>query len=381
MRIVIIGPAWPLRGGIANFNEALGRDLQQEGHEVKIVSFSLQYPSILFPGKSQTDSSAARPDLDIEPLINSVQPFTWYSAAKKVRQFKPDLVVIRFWLPFMGPALGTVAKFIRKGNSNLPVIGLTDNIIPHEGRPFDRSLTGYFLKQCNGFLVMSDQVRKDLSSFRVDAPVQKRFHPIYDIFGEKVSKSDARVKLEIAENEKVVLFFGFIRRYKGLDLLLQAMADERLGDVKLIVAGEFYEDRKYYDDFVRSHQLSDRVIMKGDYIPKEAVRYYFSAADLVVQPYRSATQSGVTQIAYHFGVPMVVTNKGGLPEMVENGVAGLVVNEDSEAISDAMFRYFNESSVKEQLEHGVQKNATLFSWNQMTDGIMKLHVEITGTSE
>lgn len=381
MRIVIIGPAWPLRGGIANFNEALARDLQHKGHTVKIISFSLQYPSILFPGKSQTDSASSRPDLDIEPLINSVQPFTWFSSAKRIREFEPDLVIIRYWLPFMAPALGTIAKLIKRKNERLPVIGLTDNIVPHEKRPFDRQLTSYFLKKCDGFLVMSEQVSLDLRSFNINVPVKKRHHPIYDIFGDRVSRTEARQKLNIPEDQNLILFFGFIRRYKGLDLLLQAMADERLDDIKLIVAGEFYEDRKYYDDIVNSQHMQQRVVMKGEYIPKEAVKYYFSAADLVVQPYRSATQSGVTQIAYHFGVPMVVTDTGGLPEMVEDGVAGLVVKEDCTAIAEAIYRFFSEKDLREQLHAGVSKNASLFTWDKMSKGILDLYGEITGASE
>jgi glycosyltransferase involved in cell wall biosynthesis len=379
LKIVIIGPAWPLRGGIANFNEALGLDLQDKGHSVKIISFSLQYPSLLFPGKSQTDSTSGKPNLDIEALINSIQPFTWFSAAKRIRDYAPDLVIIRYWLPFMAPALGTIARLCRKKGHKIPVIGLTDNIVPHESRPFDRALTGYFLKKCDGFLVMSEQVSNDLRSFGIDVPVKKRYHPIYDIFGSKVERSAARKKLGIDEGKKLILFFGFIRKYKGLDLLLQAMADERLIDIHLIVAGEFYEDRGYYDEIVRSGNIKDRVVMKGEYIPKEAVRYYFSAADLVVQPYRSATQSGVTQIAYHFGVPMVVTDTGGLPEMVENGVAGLVVDESDVSIASAIDRFFSDSELRNQLEEGVIKNASLFSWDQMSDGILELYESINRT--
>jgi glycosyltransferase involved in cell wall biosynthesis len=280
----------------------------------------------------------------------------------------------------MAPALGTIARLIKR-KGHLPVVGLTDNIIPHEKRPFDRSLTSYFLKKCDGFLVMSDQVSKDLQSFGVHAPVIKRHHPIYDIFGDSVSRSEARQKLNIPEDQKLILFFGFIRRYKGLDLLLQAMADDRLNEINLIVAGEFYEDRKYYDDIVSSQQMEQRVVMNGEYIPKEAVKYYFSAADLVVQPYRSATQSGVTQIAYHFGIPMVVTDTGGLPEMVEDGVAGLVVREDSRDIADAIYRFFSEEDLREQLNRGVRKNASLFTWDLMSDGILQLFSEITGVKD
>jgi glycosyltransferase involved in cell wall biosynthesis len=373
LKIVIIGPAWPLRGGIANFNEALCKSLLDEGHDTQIVSFTLQYPSFLFPGKSQFENKDAAINLPVTPMINSVNPASWYKTAKYIRSLKPDLVIIRYWMPFMAPALGTIAKNCR--NKNTVVIGLTDNIIPHEKRVLDKQLTSYFVNRCDGFVVMSDQVKNDLQSFNKNKPVIKRFHPIYNIFGDSICKKDARNKLEINENDQVILFFGFIRKYKRLDLLLHAMSDERIKKqgIKLIVAGEFYEDRKYYDDIVASKNISDSVMMTGSYISKEAVKYYFCASDLVVQPYRSATQSGVTQIAYYYGVPMVVTNVGGLPEIVEDGVAGFVCDTDSDAVSDCIVKYFNDTSWHQKLREGVVLNAQQFSWQKMTEGIIELY--------
>jgi len=275
----------------------------------------------------------------------------------------PDLVIIRYWLPF------------RLNTKDTTIIGLTDNIIPHEKRFLDKQLTSYFINKCDGFVVMSDQVKTDLLSFNESKPVVKKFHPVYDIFGEVIHSNEARAKLNFSENEKVILFFGFIRKYKGLDILLDAMASpevKKLG-IKLVIAGEFYEDREPYDDQIKKHGLKDQVIMSGQYVPKDAVKYYFGASNLVVQPYRSATQSGVTQIAYHFGVPMVVTNTGGLPEMVEHGVAGMVCPPNAEKVADAILAYFTDESLQQKLQAGVVKNKELFSWHEMINGIFEVH--------
>ncbi len=376
VKIIIVGPAWPLRGGIANFNESLCRQLLSEGHDVQIVSFTMQYPSFLFPGTSQKEAGGGTTDLPVKALINSISPASWYKTAKYIRNLSPDLVIIRYWLPFMAPALGTIARKCK--SSNTKVIGLTDNILPHEKRPFDHSLTSYFVKACDGFLVMSEEVKNDLAKFVPDKPVVKRFHPVYDIFGTKVDRHQAREKLQFSQTDRIILFFGFIRNYKGLDLLLEAMADENVKQTgaRLIVAGEFYEDRKPYDRIVEKHHLGHRVKMSGEYIPKESVRYYFSSADLVVQPYRTATQSGVTQIAYNFGIPMVVTSVGGLPEMVPDNISGLVCETTAKSVAEKIAAFFNNNKLQDELASGVRSKAPLFSWKEFTSGIELLMQKI-----
>lgn len=322
MKIVIIGPAHPLRGGIADFNHALGKELQQQNHVVSIISFSLQYPSILFPGKTQYTNSAPPNNLQIHSKINSIYPLNWLKTAKWIAQeIKPDLIIARFWIPFLAPALGTILKAVRK-RTKCHVIGLCDNVIPHEKRPFDHLLIRYFVQHCDSFVVMSKQVMNDLRKF-TDKPAICLPHPIYNIYHPRIDQLKARQELNIPAHEKILLFFGFIRKYKGLDLLLEALPKVKQ-QVKLVIAGEFYGNQKYYLDKIDQLRLHDKIYLHANFIPKNKVHVYFSACDVVVQPYLSATQSGVSQVAYFFGKPMIVTDVGGLSEIVLDQKTGLV---------------------------------------------------------
>jgi glycosyltransferase involved in cell wall biosynthesis len=375
-KVVIIGPAFPLRGGIANFNEALCRSMNEEGFDTKIISFSLQYPSFLFPGSTQFDSGKGPNDIRIETTINSINPFNWIAIAKKIKTERPDFVIIRYWLPFMGPCLGTIAKLIKKGTS-IKVIAITDNIIPHEKRFGDQPFTNYFIKQCDGFIAMSKSVLVDLEAFvKTD---KKMFlpHPIYDIFGEKLDKSIALKHLKLNENDKHILFFGFIRKYKGLDLLIEAMADERVKQlgVKLIVAGEYYEDEAFYNEIIKKNKLESSIILRTQYIPSEDVRYYFCAADLIAQPYRTATQSGVTQIAYHFEKPMLVTNVGGLPEIVPHNKVGYVTEVNSTSIADAIVDFYTTKKEAVFVQHVIIEKQR-FLWSTFVNGVKELYLKI-----
>lgn len=372
MKNLIIGPAFPLRGGIANFNEALCKAFNKAGVNSKIISFSLQYPDFLFPGKTQYDTGKGPEDVAIETLINSVNPFNWYKVARKIRREKPDYIILRFWIPFMAPCLGTIARLVRR-NTNIKVIAITDNIIPHEKKIADRFLTGYFVRSCDAFVAMSDSVYKDINSFTANKNKLFVPHPIYDIFGEKVLKADALDYLNLKKTDKHILFFGFIRKYKGLDLLLEAMADKRIRDIglKLIVAGEFYEDRTFYDTIISKHHLEDSIILRTEYIPSPEVKQYFCAADMIVQTYKTATQSGVTQIAYHFERPMLVTNVGGLAEIVPDGKVGYVTATDPKAIADALVDFYTNNREEEFASHTKIEKAR-FQWTTMVEGIEKL---------
>lgn len=370
---LIIGPAFPLRGGIANFNEALCTAFLKSGTDSQIISFTLQYPSILFPGKTQYDTSGKGPQgLKITPMINSVNPFNWYKVASFIKKQKPDYVIFRYWLPFMAPCLGTIAKII-KNKTNIKVIAVCDNVIPHEKRPGDEMLTRYFVMQCHGFIAMSRSVLDDLEKF-TDNP-NKIFipHPVYDIFGDKLSKEKARTHLGLDQNARYILFFGFIRKYKGLDLLLEAMADDRIKNlnIKLIVAGEFYEDRSYYDEIISKYKLENSLVLKTDFIPSEEVKYYFCASDLIAQTYHSATQSGVTQIAYHFGRPMLVTNVGGLSEIVPHGKVGYVCDVNAESVASSLLDFYQNKRETEFAEN-VEKEKHRFSWESFVKGIEDL---------
>lgn len=375
LKAVIVGPAFPLRGGIADFNEALAIAFQEEKIETFIYSFYFQYPKFLFPGTNQNAEGSPNSALKIHSTISSVNPISWWNTAKKIISEKPDFVVIRYWLPFMAPALGTIAKLLRR--KKIHVIAITDNVIPHEKRPGDSAFTGYFVRNCDAFVTMSKSVLNDLSKFTSSA--KKKFipHPVYNIFGQAIPKSEARKKLSIQNDEKLILFFGFIRSYKGLDLLIEAMSDPALRDlnVKLLIAGEFYEDRKPYLDKIASIENGDRFILHTEFIGKESVKDYFCAADLIVQPYKSATQSGITQIAYHFGRPMLVTNVGGLAEIVTDKRVGYVTERNAGAIADAISDFYVNHR-ENDFAKNVLADREKFSWKNFTNTIIELNGEI-----
>ncbi|MCB0396687.1 MAG: glycosyltransferase [Flavobacteriales bacterium] len=368
---VIVGPAFPLRGGIADFNEALARALIKAGYNCKLVSFYMQYPAFLFPGKTQVSPDSPPPDLSIHSLISSINPISWWKAARFIRKQNPDLVIIRYWLPFMGPCLGTIARLIKRGRKTR-IVGLTDNVIPHEPRPGDKAFTRWFLGGCHGFITLSRQVMAELQQFLPDAKVRFHPHPIYDVFGERVDRQTALKYLGL-EDGKYVLFFGFIRQYKGLDLLLEAMGDERLKarGVKLIIAGEFYEPAEPYHDIVTKHKMEDRMIIHDRFIPRDDVRYYFSVADIVAQPYRTASQSGITQIAYHFERPMLVTAVGGLEEVVPHGKVGFVSQVNARSIADDLERFFDED-LGPAFATATKTEKQRFSWHSLVECIEDL---------
>ncbi len=369
--IVIIGPAHPLRGGLATFDERLARAFQEEGHQVSIITFSLQYPNFLFPGTTQFSSDPAPQDIDIQVLINSVNPFNWLSVGWKLKKMKPDIVICRFWLPFMGPSLGTILRLIKR-NGHSKIIGLIDNIIPHEKRFGDRPLAQYFASACDAFVVMSRAVEAEMKTFS-NRPTSYIPHPIYDNYGEKVEREAALSHLNLPDDTRYILFFGFIRHYKGLDLLLEALNTEGVKKlkIKLIVAGEFYDDADFYKNIISSQAIEEQVILRTDFIPSDTVRYYFGAADLVVQPYRTATQSGISQIAYHFEKPMIVTNVGGLPEIVPHGEAGYVVEPTPQYIADALVDFYENNRLND-FTNNVIENKKRFSWKAMTDGFLNI---------
>ncbi len=370
-RIVIIGPAHPLRGGLATFNQRLAKQFLDEGHDCEIISFSLQYPSFLFPGTTQYSSEPAPKDIKIRSIINSVNPYTWIKAGSALRRQKPDIIVVRYWLPFMGPALGTILR-IAKRNRHTKIICIADNVIPHEHRPGDEAFTKYFLNSCDAFITMSEKVLSDLRQFEEKKPVQLTQHPLYDNFGTAISKEEARNKLHVPQQQKILLFFGFIRRYKGLDLLLNAMADERIRKekIQLLIAGEFYEDEKPYLQLIEDLNLHDQVILRTNFIPDSEVRNYLCAADCVVQPYRNATQSGVTPLAYHFEKPMIVTNVGGLPSLVPHQQSGLVCEPNPRSIADAILNFYQTG--EEFFIPHLREEKKKYSWSNLTTAILNL---------
>src|SRR5450755_2719524 len=376
--VVIIGPAYPLRGGLASYDERLAKAFMDIGYDTTIYTFSYQYPSFFFPGTTQYSTESGPKNISIKVKINSVNPFNWLSVGNKLKKLKPDIIVARYWLPFMGPCLGTILRRVKK-NHHTKIISIADNIFPHEKRYGDKPFTKYFLKPIDGFITMSEKVLADLYQFAKGKPAQFVPHPLYDNFGEKISKEEAREKLKINKDDKVILFFGFIRKYKGLDILLNAMkilsskSDSyriKSQNLKLLIAGEFYEDEKNYRELLNDPVIKDNLIIHTEFISDSMVKYYLCAADCVIQPYRNATQSGVTPLAYHFEIPMIVTNVGGLPSLVPDKKVGLIAEPNAESIAKKIIEYFDLG--EEFFLPHLREEKKKYSWNNMVNAITEL---------
>lgn len=369
-KVIIIGPAHPYRGGIANFNNSLADAFFKNGDDIEILSFKLQYPSFLFPGKTQYESSDPPKNIKIKSIINSINPFNWFNVAREINRKNPDFVIIRYWLPFMGPCLGSIARLL---NKKIKILAITDNIIPHEKRFGDFFLTKYFVSSCDAFVTLSASVLEDLTQFTKSKNKKFTPHPIYDTFGEKIDKSVAKKNLELNINDKYLLFFGFVRKYKGLDLMLHAMSDQRIKDlgVKLIVAGEFYDNIDFYLDLINELDIDSNIILKSDFIDERDVKNYFCASDMITQTYRTATQSGVTQIAYHFERPMLVTDVGGLAEIVPHKKVGYVTTQEPKIIADAIVDFYTNNRELD-FEKNTKTEKLKFSWQNLIHTIEDL---------
>ncbi len=368
--IKIIGPAYPYRGGLAAYNERLAREFINRGYHVDIETFTLQYPGILFPGKTQYADWDAPQGLSIKRTVSSINPLSWIRTGTRIKKEKPDLVIIKYWIPFMAPCFGTIARCIKR-NRYTKVICIADNIIPHEKRIGDNLLTNYFIKTTDGVVAMSKSVYEDISIFRKDVARKICPHPLFDNFGDPLGRDESTRQLNLDPTFRYMLFFGFIRDYKGLDILLKALSNPvvKKMPVKLIVAGEFYTNPQPYLELISSLGLNDKIVMMDKFIADSEVNKYFCAADIVVQPYKHATQSGVTQIGYHFNKPMLVTNVGGLAEIIPDRKVGYVVPPDEKSIAEALIDFFRNNRMKE-LEAGVTEEKKKFSWGNMVDAII-----------
>jgi len=374
MKVLIIGPAYPLRGGLAVIDEAMCRAFLREGHEAALVTYRLQYPKMLFPGKTQMADGPPPDGLEIHVWMNSINPLNWISTACKINRLKPDLLIFRNWIPFMGPLFGTIVRFLKK---KITMLAVVDNLYPHEKRFGDRLLTNYFLRKIDGYITFSKTVQQQLEENGFKNIVYTP-HPLDDNLGARVTKEEACLRLGLDPAEKYVLFFGFIRHYKGLDLLLESFArpEVRALGLKLLVVGEFYDDKERYMKIIEEKGLQDQVQVVDDFVPVEEVRYWFSAADLVAQTYHSASQSGITQIAYHFEKPMLVTNVGGLSEYVPHGKVGYVVEKDPKAIAAAITDFFTCNRGPEFEPH-IREEKKKYSWEIFVNNVLGLYERIS----
>ena len=371
MKIAILSTAYPYRGGIAAFNERLAKELIAEGHQLSIHTFKLQYPNFLFPGKTQFSSDKKPQNINIERRINSVNPINWITTGLSLRKENYDVVIIPFWLPFMGASLGTLSRLLKSEKTQL--LCIAHNIIPHELRLGDKMLTRYFIKKIDGFLAMTQKVLDDLNVFDKSSPKVLTPHPIYDNFGEIEPREKAIESLKLNQDYRYILFFGLIRDYKGLDLLLEAFSANEIREknIKLIIAGEYYSNQAPYKKLIEKYNLEQDIIQVEQFIPDSEVHLYFNACDLVVQPYKSATQSGVTQIAYHFNKPMIVTDVGGLKEMCPDSKVGYVVSPHADEIKKAILKFFNETNINEMIEN-INQIKEQYSWSIFTKKLLAL---------
>lgn len=370
MKITILGPAHPYRGGLASIMETMAREYQSRGHEVRIYTFTVQYPSLLFPGKTQYVDTPAPNDLHIERVMNTVNPLNWISLGLRLKREAPDIILMKYWTPFMAPCFGTVARIARQ-NGKTKVLCQIDNVEPHEHHIIDRPCNKFYLGVVDGFVYMSEQVHSELKAYTT-APAIFSPHPMFENFGMATGREEACQKIGLNPTEQYTLFFGLIRDYKGLDMLLEAWKRWNPENRKLLIAGEFYTSREKYISLIEQLDLKDRVVLHDHFIADEDVRYYFSASDCLVLPYRSATQSGVTQIAYNFSLPMLVTNVGGLPEIVPDGRVGLVCEPTVEGIIEGLKRVYSEN-VLPGLIANFPEERKRFSWEAMCDKLLEVY--------
>lgn len=368
MKIVILSAAYPFRGGIANFTNLLAKSLEAD-NEVIIYTFTRQYPDLLFPGKTQLEPPSDFPPVKSKRVLDSINPLSWKKTGKLIKDENPDLLIFNFWMPFFGPSFGTVARIV-KNNPSVKALAICHNVVPHESKPGDTFLTKYFLKKIDYFVLLSEKVKDELLKLVPRANYRVLFHPVYSSFGEPVDKTVAKTHLNLRD-EKVLLFFGLIREYKGLDVLLEAMAEiKKKMKIKLLVAGEFYDDKEKYLKLMEKLELGKTVEIIDRYIEAKEVKYYFSAADAVVLPYKDATQSGIVQVAVNFHKPLIGTTAGGLKEIIEDNVNGYLVNPEApHELAEAIIKFYSENR-EEQFSANIKKISEKFSWRKFTDELI-----------
>ena len=370
MKITILSTTYPFRGGIAHFNGLLYRELVRE-NDVDVITFSRQYPSLLFPGKSQLEQDDSLEEIPSLQIVDSINPFNWIKVGLEIKKSSPDLLIFKYWMPFFAPCFGTIAKIVKR-NIGTKVLVICDNVIPHERKPGDNILTKYFFNSADYFILLSEKVKNDLLTLKPNAKYKVIPHPIYSNFGNAVSKDEARKKLKLSD-EKLILFFGFIRDYKGLDVLLEAMAElKNKIDIKLIIAGEFYTDKEKYIKLIDKLKIKENIYLFTDFIPTSEVKYFFSACDVVVLPYKDATQSGIVQIAMNFKKPVIASNVGGLGEVVHNNKTGFIVEKENPSqLAEAILNFYDGKKEKEFIDN-IENEMSKYSWEEFVKNMMGL---------
>ena len=373
LKVIVLGPAYPYRGGLATIMEMLARTFNRRGDSAEVMTFTVQYPSLLFPGKSQFRSGEAPADIQITRCVSTVNPLNWSKVGRMIRREAPDLLVFKYWTPFMAPCFGRIARLARR-NGRTRTVCQIDNVIPHEHHFFDKMLTRYFVDSMDGFVYMSHEVGRDLAQFTTGQKCVYSPHPLFENLGARLERDEACRRMGLNPEVRYMLFFGLIRDYKGLDMLLEAWSklktEGKTEGRRLIVAGEFYTDKKPYTELIDRLGLADDVILHDWFVPDDEVPAYFSIAAALVLPYRTATQSGVTQIAYNFDVPMIATNVGGLGEIVLDGQTGIVCSPDVEGIAGAIDQFYTQN-LGEKFAANMPEAKKRFSWESAVEALVE----------
>jgi glycosyltransferase involved in cell wall biosynthesis len=370
IKIAFLSTFYPYRGGIAQFNARLYKQLTTK-HEIKAFTFTRQFPNLLFPGKSQYISKEDKAEIiNSERILDSINPISYIKSAKRIQEYCPDLLLLRFWMPFFAPSFGMVASKLRK--NGIKVIAILDNVIPHEQRFFDIVFIKYFLKRIDGFIVMSETVKKDLISIKPDSKFILKPHPLYDHFDESINSMEARRQLGLPENKKLLLYFGFIRDYKGLDTLLVSMRylpDE----YHLVIAGEIYGDFGKYQKLIDNYKINNKISLFIRYINDPEVPTFFSAADVCILPYKSATQSGIVQVAYNYNLPVIASNVGGLSEIIDHQKNGFLVEPNRPNILAGVIEEYFTKGLYERFSKNIKEKKVKYSWSVFSDSLIEFY--------
>ncbi|MFA7289241.1 MAG: glycosyltransferase [Melioribacteraceae bacterium] len=367
MKITIISPVYPYRGGIADFSGLLCKHLS-EFHDVNVINFRRLYPSFLFPGKTQFTNDPNENNVVSDKLIDSINPISWFQVGKKIRINQPNIIIIAYWMPFFALAYGIITKLVKQ-NKKTKVVLLCHNVLPHEKKFYDKSVTKYLFNKADYFILLSKYSEIELIKLMPKANYKVLFHPLYSVFGSAIEKNDALMRLDISIDVKTILFFGIIRDYKGLDILIEALAFTK--DIRLIIAGEFYSNKEKYITLIENLNLKERIILMDRFIPSEEVKYIFSAADVVILPYREATQSGILQIAFNFHKPVIASDCGGLAELIADGETGIIVKENTpEKLAEAIINFY-ENNNEEKFAKNIKRENEKYSWNNFVSGLIK----------
>ena len=368
MKITLIGPYPPFRGGISDFNYSLSKQLEVD-QELQLINFTTQYPHLLFPGKTQYKTNQ-NTTADSNRILSSINYFSWRRTANSILKFDPELIIVQYWMPFFSFSYNSVINRIKR-KTNSQVVSICHNLIPHEDKKLYKWFTKRFISNIDKFILMSQSVEKDLTRFLENAEYITTFHPVYDLFGNIMERQSARKKLGL-KSKNIVLFFGLIREYKGLDILLNSipLIKEKINDIKIVIAGECYENERKYTELIKKLDIDDDLIWRNEFIADHDVSKYFSAADLVVLPYKTATQSGVTQLAYNFNRPVIISNVGGLSEIVKDGVTGYVVEPGPQEFATAIIKYYKETKFDE-FSQNVYNVKQEYSWETFVQKLLE----------